>query len=87
MTRASVAEARRDFAEVVNRAAYGRERTIVTRHDKDVAAVISIEEIRLLDVLMERYEDERDTEDAREALLEAREDSLAWESVKRDLGL
>ena len=87
MTRESVAEARKDFAEIVNRAAYRRERTIITRHEKDVAAVISMDELRLLEALIERYEDEQDVAEAREALLEAREDSVAWETVKRDLGL
>ena len=87
MTRESVAEARKDFAEIVNRAAYRRERTIITRHEKDVAAVISIDELRLLEALIERYEDEQDVAEAREALLEAREDSVAWEAVKQDLGL
>jgi len=87
MTRESVAEARKDFAEIVNRAAYRRERTIITRHEKDVAAVISIDELRLLEALIERYEDEQDVSEAREALLEAREDSVAWETVKQDLGL
>jgi len=87
MTRESIADVRKDSAEIVNRAAYCRERTIITRHEKDVAAVISIDELRLLEALIERYEDEQDVAEARQALLEAREDSVAWEAVKRDLGL
>lgn len=87
MTRMSMAEARKEFAEVVNRAAYRRERTVVTRHETDVAAVISIDELRLLDALIERYEDEQDIADAREALLEARENRVAWDALKRELDL
>lgn len=87
MTRVSVAEARKDLAEIINRAAYRRERTVITRHDADAAAVISIDELRLLDALIERYEDEQDIADAREALLEAHEDHVSWDVLKREMDL
>ena len=87
MTRVSVAEARKDFAEIINRASYRHERTVITRHESDVAAIISIDELRLLDALIERWEDEQDIADANEALLEAREDNIPWEVIKRELGL
>jgi prevent-host-death family protein len=87
MTRVTVAQARKDFAEIINRAAYARDRTVITRHDSDVAVVVSIDEVRLLDVLIERYEDEQDVLDAREALLEAREDRIPWDAVKSEFGL
>lgn len=87
MTRVSVAEARRDLAEILNRVSYGNERIVLTRHAADVAAVISIDELRLLDALIERWEDEQDVADARAALLEAREDRVAWDDIKRELHL
>ena len=87
MTRVSVAQARKDLAEIINRASYKHERTVITRHDTDVAAVISIDELRLLDTLMERWEDEQDIAQARIALLEAREDFVPWDDLKRELGL
>ncbi len=87
MTRVSVADARKDFAEIINRATYAHERTIIARHGTDVAAVISIDELRLLDALIEKWEDEADIADANAALLEAREDLIPWETIKRDLGL
>ena len=87
MTRISVAEARRDFADVLNRAAYGHERIMITRRDSEVAAIVPIEELRLLDVLLERYEAEADLAEARETLLEAREHSIAWNHLKRELDL
>lgn len=87
MTRVSVAEARRGLAEILNRVSYGRDRVVVTRHDADVAVVISMDELRLLDALIERYEDESDVDAAHEALFEAREHAVAWETVKRDLDL
>ena len=87
MTRVSVAEARKDLAEIINRAAYARERTLITRREADVAAVISMEELRLLDALLQRYEDESDVSDARDALLDAREDRVAWDAIKRKFDL
>jgi prevent-host-death family protein len=87
MTRVSVAEARKDLAEIINRASYAHERTVITRHDSDVAAVISIDELRLLDALIEKWEDEQDVADAREAMLEAHEDNIPWETIKQEFGL
>lgn len=87
MTHVSVAEARKDFAEIINRVTYTHERAVITRHSSDVAAIISIDELRLLDALIERYEDEQDIADAQEALLESREDNIPWESIKAEFGL
>lgn len=85
--RISVAAARKDFAEIINRAAYAHERTVIAKHDTDVAAIISIDELKLLDALIERWEDEQDIAEAHAALLEAREERTPWETIKRDLGL
>jgi len=87
MARVSIADARKDFADIVNRASYAHERTVITRHESDVAAIISIDELRLLDALMEKWEDEQDVRDAKEALLTAREDFVPWEAIKREFGL
>jgi prevent-host-death family protein len=87
MTTVSVAEARRTLPEILNRAAYSHERTVISRHDEALAAVISIDELRLLDALLERYEDETDVSDAKAALLEAKEDRVAWSDIKSEFGL
>ncbi|MFI5938417.1 type II toxin-antitoxin system Phd/YefM family antitoxin [Actinoplanes sp. NPDC051494] len=47
-----VTQARAEFADLVNRAAYGTERIVVTRHGKPIAALISaadLERLRALD--------------------------------------
>ena len=87
MSHVSVAEARRTLPEILNRAAYTHERTVISRHDEDIAAVISMDELRLLDALLERYEDETDVTEARAAMLEAREDRVAWGEIKNEFGL
>jgi prevent-host-death family protein len=87
VTYVSVAEARRTLPDILNRAAYGHDRTVISKHDEAIAAVISMDELRLLDALLERYEDETDVADARAALLEAREDRVAWGDIKKEFGL
>ena len=54
---------RQNFADILNRAAYGGERIIVHRRNKPVAAVVPIEDLELL----ERLEDEIDVAAARKA--------------------
>ncbi len=53
MARVTAAQARRDFSDVMNRAAYGKERVIITRHDADLVAVVPIEELRMMDAALE----------------------------------
>jgi prevent-host-death family protein len=87
MTRLNVSKAREEFPEVVNRAAYGKERTIVSRRGKDLAAVIPIEDLRLLERLAGEEMDRIDIEDARAALKEAEEKgTIPLRDLMRELG-
>jgi prevent-host-death family protein len=83
MTSMPITAARDDLSEVVNRVAYSKERICLTRHGKDVACVVSVEEARLLDLI----EDRLDLSDALEALAEMREQGpVSWDGLKADLG-
>ena len=64
--------ARESFSEVVNRAAYGKERVVLTRRGKRLVAVVPIEDVELL----ERLEDEYDSALVRERVAE-------WEAAGR----
>lgn len=44
-------EARQQLADLINRAAFGGERVILTRRGKRVAALISIEDLELIEAL------------------------------------
>ena len=85
MARVTAAQARRDFSDVINRAAYGKERVIITRHDADLVAVVPIEEVRLLDaarqILAANPALARDL-----AVIEvARESQAAWGRVEAEV--
>ena len=78
----SAVQARKRLAEVVNRAAYGKERVILARRGKAVAAIVSLEDVELLEAL----EDRIDLENARAALTEAeKEGTVSWEEFKTEL--
>lgn len=87
MTRLSVSKALEEFPEVVNRAANGNQRTIVSQRGKDVAAVISMEDLRLLERLVREEMDRMDLEEARAALKEAEEKGTKpLRELMRELG-
>lgn len=78
----SVAEAREQLAEMLNEVKYAKRHAVVTKHGKRVAAVVSIEDLELL----ERLEDFVDVTTALERLADAREGkSLSWDDVSREL--
>ena len=68
MVRLNTSDARNDFAEVINRVAYQGERIVLHRRGKDVAVLVSVEDLALL----EKFEDQQDLRDARAALREAK---------------
>ena len=74
---------RDDFSTTVNKVAYAEERVVIARHGKPVAALISLEDLKLLELL----EDNADLDAARKALAEAGDVRLPWKQVKKQLGL
>jgi prevent-host-death family protein len=81
MAKISTVEARGRFSDIINRAAFGKERVVLTRRGKELAAVVPIEDMKFL----EELEDRLDVEAARQALKE--EGTIPWEKVKAELGL
>ena len=84
----TVSEARNNFSELVNRAAFGKEVTLVHRgrSQKAVVAIVPAE-------LIEAYEALLDQEDGRIAMerlaeiADGRETTEPWDEVKQYLGL
>jgi len=48
MKEISIVEAKNNFADMINEIAFGKEEYILTRHGKDVAAIISIDKFKYL---------------------------------------
>ena len=82
MATLSTVKAREGFSETVNRSAYGKERIILTRRGKGIAAVVPIEDLELL----ERLEDEIDIREARKAMKEGGK-PIAVAELKKLYGL
>ena len=77
-------EAREKFSDLVNRSAFAKERVVVTRNNREMAAMVPVEDLELLELL----EDYLDVRAARKALQEARKHGTrSWDDVKRELGL
>ena len=84
MVRIPTVKARDEFSDLVNRAAYGKERVVLTRRGKPLAAVVPLEDMELL----ERLEDRIDLDEVRAALAEGRDDgTVSWEEIKAEIGL
>lgn len=81
MTNVSVAQARKDLADLVSRASYGKERFVVQKHGKAACAIIPMEALKALEE-WERMEDKSDLK----AIEDRRgEPSRPWEAVKQTL--
>ena len=78
----TTAEARKKFAEIVNKVAYGKESVILTRRGEEIAALISMEELELLQLI----EDHIDIEDAKKALTDPGK-NIPADKVWKELGL
>jgi prevent-host-death family protein len=79
-----LSEVRSTIAELVNRVHYRGDRIIIGRSGKELAAVIPMRDLRLLERLIEEAEDRIDVAEAER--IEAEEpESIPWEDVRRDL--
>lgn len=84
MAEVSTVDARNQFAELINRAAFGKERLILTRRGKGIVALVPIEDVKLLEAL----EDKIDLEEARAALAETKKKgTIPWEKIKKELDI
>ena len=84
MVQVNTVNARAQFSEIINRAAFGKERVTLTRRGKEIVAVVPIENVKLLEAL----EDKIDLDEARAALAETKKKgSVSWDKIKKDLGI
>ncbi len=82
VTKVSTADARKNFADIVNKVAYTKESIVLTRRGQNIAALVSMDGLELL----QQIEDHIDIEDAKQALAEYG-DNIPSEDVWKQLGL
>ena len=80
LNRITTADARRKFSNIINLVAFGNEAFVLTRRGEPIAALVSIQELKLLQEL----EDQIDVDDAWKAKEEPGE-PIPWEELKKEL--
>jgi prevent-host-death family protein len=75
-------EARKNLADLINRVSYGKERVLLTRHGRAVAALVPIEDVNALERLRRRMRARAVERAEREA--EAGR-SIPWDMLRADL--
>ena len=74
------------MSEVINRVAYRGERAVLMRHGKGVAALVSLEDLALLDRIEDEYWGKEGLKVEREMKRKG-EKPIPMEEVRRSLGL
>ena len=82
LNKISAADARKKFANIINRVAYGKEAFVLTRRGEALAAIVSMEDLKLL----QEIEEQMDIEDAWKARKEPGE-SISWEKLREELDI
>lgn len=78
----SAADARKKFSNIINRVAYGKESFVLTRRGEPLAAIVSIDDLKLL----QKIEEQMDIDDAWKARNEPGE-CISWEKLREELEL
>ena len=83
MNSIAVTNARAALSELINKVAFGKERVSLTRQNKLVAYLISVEDMQLL----EQLEDKADILAMERDIKSLSEPAVSLDEVKADLGL
>lgn len=84
MKKISVSAAREELADALNRVAYTHESVVVTRRNRPLAAIVSMDDYRRLEELR-RLEDELDGAEADRILADPENKFFFWDEVKARL--
>lgn len=79
----TTAEARKNLAEIVNNVAYGKDTVILTRRGKALAALVSIDDLKLL----QQLQDKEDIKDAWKIKNEETGENIKLSDLKKELDL
>lgn len=82
MSSITTANAREHFSEIVNRSSYGKERIVLSRRGKDLAAIIPMEDLKLIEMIENKLDVEEAKEDIKEAKLKG---AISLEEFKKEI--
>jgi antitoxin Phd len=82
LNKITAADARKKFANIINRVAYGKESFVLTRRGEALAAIVSMEDLKLL----QEIEEQMDIEEAWKSQNEPGE-SISWEKLREELDI
>jgi len=82
MSSITTASAREHFSEIINRSSYGKERIVLSRRGKDLAAIVPMEDLKLIEII----EDKLDLQDAENAIKEAKQKgTISLDEFKKEI--
>ncbi len=89
MTTVTADKISKDIDAVLAKVADGGERVRITKRGRTIAAVVPVEDLKLLEAVIQRLEDLIDVRDADKAMKQFEKDgkSVSWEVVKKKHGL
>jgi prevent-host-death family protein len=82
----SCAEAQERFEDLLDRAAKQKERVVLTRRGRPVAALVPITDVEFLEAIEYRLEAD-EYRRAKEEFERSGEAAIPWETIKAELGL
>ncbi len=84
MKKVSMTDARKDLPEIVNKACYGGERTIIQRHGEDCVAVVPVSDLEIIEYVSDLI----DIRDAEKSLAEAKVKGVRpFDELMKELGI
>jgi prevent-host-death family protein len=83
MTRLAASKVYEEFSDTLDRVAEKKERIVLHRRGRNVAVLIPIEDLALL----EELEDRLDAEEAERRLADPTDAVIPYEQIRRELGL
>ena len=89
MTSVTAEKVQKDIESILAKVADSGERVRITKRGRTVAAVVSAEDLKLLEAVIHQLEDLIDVREADKSMREYERDgkSVSWEEVKKKYGL
>ena len=87
METVTVSQAKAKLHDITDVVRSGKGSVTITRYGKRAAVLVTVEDYKLLEKLIERFEDEEDVKDARQALADPNEKTYSLAEVEKELGL